>query len=64
MVANLRNVSDKEFELLLGHPIPDGSLPFYKKNRMVVDYNTTMSELRYAKRWIGRLVGKAIPWFT
>ena len=64
MVGNLRNISDKEFELFLGRPIPDGSLHFYKKNRIVVDYNTTIRELRYAKRWIGRLVGKAIPWFT
>ena len=64
MAGNLRNVPDAEFEALLGHPIPNGGLPFYKKNRMVVDYNTTISELRYAKRWIGRLVGKAIPWFT
>ena len=64
MVGNLRNISDKEFEALLGHPIPDGSIHFYKKNRIVVDYNTTIRELRYAKRWIGRLVGKAIPWFT
>ena len=63
-VGNLRNISDDEFELLLGRPIPDGSLPFYKKNRLVVDYNTTVKELRYAKRWIGRLVGKAIPWFA
>ena len=63
-VGSLRNVPDKEFEALLGHPIPDGSLPFYKKNRMVVDYNTTVKELRYAKRWIGRLVGKAVPWFV
>ena len=31
---------------------------------MVVDYNTTFKELRYSKRWIGRLIGKAIPWFT
>ena len=62
--GRLRNISDEEFAFLLGRPIPDGSLPFYKKNRLVVDYNTTMSELRYAKRWIGRLVGKAIPWFT
>ena len=62
--GELRNIPDAEFEKLLGRPIPDGSLPFYKKNRLVVDYNTTMSELRYAKRWIGRLVGKAIPWFT
>ena len=60
----LRNIPNKEFEKLLGRPIPDGSLPFYKKNRLVVDYNTTISELRYAKRWIGRLVGKAIPWFV
>ena len=62
--GNLRNLSDEEFERLLGRPIPSGELPFYKKNRMVVDYNTTMRELRYSKRWIGRLVGKAIPWFT
>ena len=31
---------------------------------MVIDYNTTFQELRYSKRWIGRLIGKAIPWFT
>ena len=63
-VGNLRNISDEEFAALLGHEIPDGSLPFYKKNRLVVDYNTTVKELRYAKRWVGRLVGKAIPWFV
>ena len=63
-LGNLRNLPDQEFELLLGHPIPSGELPFYKKNRMVVDYNTTMRELRYSKRWVGRLVGKAIPWLT
>ena len=63
-VGNLRHVPDTEFAALLGRDIPDGSLPFYKKNRLVVDYNTTVKELRYAKRWIGRLVGKAIPWFA
>ena len=63
-VGNFRNISDDEFEILLGRQIPDGSLPFYKKNRLVVDYNTTVKELRYSKRWIGRLVGKAIPWFA
>ena len=63
-VGNLRNIPDEEFKTLLGHDIPDGSLPFYKKNRLVVDYNTTMRELRYSKRWIGRLVGKAVPWFV
>ena len=62
--GKLRNIPDEEFAKLLGHEIPNGALPFYKKNRMVIDYNTTFSELRYSKRWIGRLVGKAIPWFT
>ena len=63
-VGNLRNVPDEEFAKLLGREIPNGALPFYKKNRMVIDYNTTFQELRYSKRWVGRLVGKAIPWFT
>ena len=63
-VGNLRNVPDAEFAALFGPDIPNGGLPFYKKKRLVVDYNTTMSELRYAKRWIGRFVGKAIPWFV
>ena len=63
-VGNLRSISDEEFAKLLGREIPDGSLPFYKKNRMVIDYNTTIQELRYSKRWIGRLIGKAVPWFT
>ena len=62
--GNLRNIPDQEFEALLGHPIPDGSIPFYKKNRIKVDYNTTVKELRYSKRWIGRLVGKGVPWFV
>ena len=63
-VGNLRNIPDEEFAKLLGHDIPNGALPFYKKNRMVIDYNTTFQELRYSRRWIGRLIGKAIPWFT
>ena len=62
--GNLRNIPDEEFATLLGHDIPDGSLHFYKKNRMVIDYNTTFQELRYSKRWVGRLLGKAIPWFV
>ena len=62
--GNLRNIPDEEFTTLLGHDIPDGSLHFYKKNRMVIDYNTTFQELRYSKRWVGRLLGKAIPWFV
>ena len=62
--GNLRDIPDEEFKALLGRDIPDGSLHFYKKNRLVVGYNTTVKELRYAKRWVGRLVGKAIPWLV
>ena len=62
--GKLRDIPDAEFALLLGHDIPDGKLPFYKKNRIKVNYNTTTRELRYAPGWVGRLTGKAIPWFT
>lgn len=51
---NLRNIPDEQFRLLLGHDIPSGEVMFYKKNRLVVDYNTTVEELRYSKRWAGR----------
>ena len=51
---NLRNIPDEQFAFLLGHEIPSGAVPFYKKNRLVVDYNTTVEELRYSKRWAGR----------
>ena len=62
--GNLRKVPDAEFAALLGRDIPSGALPFYKKNRLVVGYNTTISELRYARGWTGRLVGKGVPWFV
>ena len=56
------NVSDEEFTALLGHAIPDEKkgLNFYKKKRIVVDYNTTVKELRYSRRWVGRAFAGAI----
>lgn len=51
---NLKSISDKEFEKLLGYSIPNPSFVFYKKNRMVVDYNTTVQQLRYSRGWTGR----------
>lgn len=48
------DVSDAEFETLLGRPIPDPRLKFYKKKRIVVDYNTTVKNLRYSRGWAGR----------
>ena len=54
--GKVRNVSDEEFEKLLGHQIPDSEIPFInkRKTRIIVDYNTTVQELRYAKGWAGR----------
>jgi beta-glucosidase len=48
-------VSDVEFTALLNHDIPKSDYRFYRKNRMVIDENSTVSDLRYSKRWIGRL---------
>ncbi|MDD4531899.1 MAG: glycoside hydrolase family 3 C-terminal domain-containing protein [Bacilli bacterium] len=58
--GKVRNVSDKEFSQLLGREIPNSELKFIKKNRIMVDYNTTVDELKYAKGWVGRLVSNAI----
>jgi beta-glucosidase len=51
---NIHQVSDSEFQQLLGRPIPPSGFVFYKKKRMKVDYNTTVQQLRYSKGWFGR----------
>jgi len=50
----IQNISDSEFEKILGRPIPDSHFVFYKKKRMKVDYNTTVQQLRYSRGWSGR----------
>lgn len=50
----VHSVPDTEFERLIGRPIPDPHFVFYKKNRMIVDYNTTVQQLRFARGWTGR----------
>ena len=47
-------MSDEEFKALLGREIPKAGYTFYKKNRMVIDENCTVNDLRYSKRWVGR----------
>lgn len=42
------------------YPLPDPDYKFYKKNRMVIHYNCTVADLRYSKRWFGRLFSGAI----
>jgi len=58
--GDVRDVSDEEFEKLLGRKIPNSEITFYKKNRIVVDYNTTIDELKYARGWTGRFLSHVI----
>lgn len=60
--GKVRNVPDEEFARLLGREIPNAELPFInkRKTRLIVDYNTTVQELRYAKGWSGRFFAWAI----
>ena len=52
--CDIKAVSDEAFAAILGRDIPDGDYNFYKKNRMVIHENCTISDLRYSKRWVGR----------
>jgi len=52
--GKIQTVSSGEFERILGRPVPQSTYVYYKKNRLVVEYNTTVEQLRYAKRWVGR----------
>lgn len=54
LACDIHGISGVEFEKLLGYPIPNPHFVFYKKNRMKVDYNTTVQQLRYARGWSGR----------
>lgn len=51
---DIKHIPNEEFESLLGRKIPDPNFVFYKKNRMAVDYNTTVQQLRYSRGWTGR----------
>lgn len=48
------DVPDKEFAYVLGREIPDGKLKFYRKNRIVVNYYTTIEQLRFSQGFAGR----------
>ena len=58
--GKVASVSDVEFKTLLGRDIPKSGHDFYKSNRMVIHENSTVSELKYSKRWIGRALLVAI----
>jgi beta-glucosidase len=58
--CRVKDVSDAEFEALLGRELPNPHFEFYKKNRIKVDTYTPVSMLKYAPGWTGRLFGGAI----
>ena len=52
--GKVANVNDKEFAYVLGREIPDGKMKFHRKKRAIVNYYTTVQQLRYAPGWAGR----------
>ncbi len=58
--GDVNDVSENEFKELLGREIPIGDIVFYKKNRVIVDYFTTVDQLRHARGWTGRFFSWAI----
>lgn len=58
--GKVSDVNDDEFKTLLNKEIPDPNYSFYKRKRMVVHYNTTVAELRYAPGWTGRFFAGAM----
>ncbi len=58
--GNIQNISTQEFEKLLNRKVPRADYDFYKKNRLIVGYNTTVDQLRYSKRWVGRFFSGTI----
>lgn len=52
--GRVAKVGDEEFKALLGRDIPKPGYNFYKRNRMVIHENSTVADLRYSKRWLGR----------
>ena len=64
--GDVTNVPDAEFEKLLGRPIPPHTFTWLnkKKTRIEITSNTTMSDLKYAKGWTGRVFAHVISGLT
>jgi beta-glucosidase len=52
--GDIQDVSVEEFQKVLGREVPNSGYDFYKRKRLVVGYNTTVEQLRYSRRWVGR----------
>lgn len=58
--GDVRQIGDDEFKELLGGELPPKDEAFVKKHRIVVDYNSSISDLHYAKGFAGRLFAGSI----
>ncbi|MDD4532666.1 MAG: glycoside hydrolase family 3 C-terminal domain-containing protein [Bacilli bacterium] len=58
--GKVKDVKLKEFESLLRKKVPNQKDLFYRKNRIVVDRNTSIDQLIYAKGWVGRFFIRSI----
>ena len=58
--GEVREIGDAEFRELLGRELPPKNVAYVKKHRIKVDYNSSISDLHYAKGWTGRLFAGAI----
>jgi beta-glucosidase len=63
--GSVADVSQKEFMEIYGNnyqagDFPSGGLKFVKNNRIIVDFNTPVCDLRYARGWTGRFFAWAL----
>jgi beta-glucosidase len=54
--GNILSIDSKEFAILYEKDLPNPKTSFYKKNRLHVHYNTTVSYLKYSRGFTGRLL--------
>lgn len=52
--GDVREIGDEEYKELLGRDLPPKGVAYVKKHRIKVDYNSSISDLHYAKGWTGR----------
>ena len=58
--GDVRQIGDEEFKELLGGELPEKEASYVKKHRISVDYNSSISDLHYAKGFAGRMFAGVI----
>ena len=58
--GDVQNITVDEFSKILDREVPKSTYDFYKKKRMVVGYNTTVDQLRYSRRRVGRTFSSGV----